>query len=256
MLLSMAVNTESDPVLTPQQRHFTAVEGRFAKYRRFVSGDASLLHFLTFELYSLFLSNLGSIAGFALRSIALPRLFARCGRGLAVGKGGVVRQPNRISVGSGVILEDYVTLDVRSNEENPASIEIADNVFIGRYTIIAAKGGAVKLGRGCNISTSCRVATQSGVEIGESVLIAAYAYIGPGNHRFDGADTPFMNTGMDLKGGVKIGNNCWIGAHSTILDGVTIGEGAVVGAHAFVREDVPPRAIVVGVPARVVKIRE
>ena len=55
---------------------------------------------------------------------------------------------------------------------------------------------------------------------------------------------------MEIKGGVRIGANAWIGAHSTILDGVTIGEGAIVGAHSLVRDDVPAGAVVAGVPAK------
>lgn len=52
-----------------------------------------------------------------------------------------------------------------------------------------------------------------------------------------------------------IGNDVWIGAHATIVNGVRIGTGAVIGAGAVITKDVPPYAIVVGNPARVVKYR-
>ncbi len=52
-----------------------------------------------------------------------------------------------------------------------------------------------------------------------------------------------------------IGNDVYIGANVFVLDGVTIGDGAVVGAGAVVVHDVPPYAVVVGVPAKVVKYR-
>jgi chloramphenicol O-acetyltransferase type B len=57
------------------------------------------------------------------------------------------------------------------------------------------------------------------------------------------------------KGDVHIGNDVWLGAECLILSGVTVGDGAVVGARAVVRQDVPPYAVVVGSPARVVKKR-
>lgn len=57
------------------------------------------------------------------------------------------------------------------------------------------------------------------------------------------------------KGDVVIGNDVWIGNNATVLSGVTIGDGAVIGAHAVVAKDVPPYAVAVGNPARVVKYR-
>jgi len=54
---------------------------------------------------------------------------------------------------------------------------------------------------------------------------------------------------------IQIGNDVWIGKHSTILDGVSVGNGAVVAARAVVTKDVPPYAIVGGVPAKIIKYR-
>ena len=52
---------------------------------------------------------------------------------------------------------------------------------------------------------------------------------------------------------VRIGDNVWIGACSTILEGVTIGECSIVAAGALVNKDVPPYTVVAGVPAKVIK---
>lgn len=54
---------------------------------------------------------------------------------------------------------------------------------------------------------------------------------------------------------VTIGNDVWIGTRAMVLGGVTIGDGAVIGAGAIVTKDVPPYAIVGGVPAKVIKYR-
>jgi virginiamycin A acetyltransferase len=54
---------------------------------------------------------------------------------------------------------------------------------------------------------------------------------------------------------IKIGNDCWIGNGARILSSVTVGDGAVIGAMAVVAKDVPPFAIVVGNPARVIGYR-
>ena len=250
------------PAMSPQQRRFSAAEGRLATYKEFLVGEESYLSFAGFELYNLLLSNIPSIVGLGLRSLALPFLFKGCGKGLVLGRGVVIRQPKNISVGRGVIVEDYAALDVRSGKTpdkkavaQQAGIEIGDHVFIGRHSILAAKGGKIKLGAACNLSSYCRIATQSSVEIGESVLIAAYAYIGPGNHSTDDG-RPMIEQEMDVKGGVKIGAHSWIGTRATILDGVTIGKNVIVGAHSLVLEDVPDNAVVAGTPARVLKIRD
>ncbi len=77
--------------------------------------------------------------------------------------------------------------------------------------------------------------------------------IGPGNHRRGDDGRALIESGMEIKGGVRVGKNVWIGARSTIMDGVSIGDNAIIGAHSFVKEDVPAGCIVAGVPARIVK---
>ena len=65
-----------------------------------------------------------------------------------------------------------------------------------------------------------------------------------------------MNMGHPTcKGNIYVGSDVWIGAKSTIMSGVTIGDGAIIGSTSTVAKDVPPYAIVVGNPARVVKYR-
>ncbi len=54
---------------------------------------------------------------------------------------------------------------------------------------------------------------------------------------------------------IRIGHDVWIGYRATILDGVTIGHGAVIASNAVVYKDVPPYAIVGGVPAKIIKYR-
>ena len=65
-------------------------------------------------------------------------------------------------------------------------------------------------------------------------------------------DKEFYN---DIPSPVQIGNDVWIGSNATVLGGITVGDGAVVAAGAVVTKDVPPYAIVGGIPAKVIRYR-
>ena len=54
---------------------------------------------------------------------------------------------------------------------------------------------------------------------------------------------------------VTIGHDVWIGTRAIVLDGITVGNGAVIAANSVVTKDVPPYAIVAGVPAKIIKYR-
>ncbi len=107
-------------------------------------------------------------------------------------------------------------------------------------------------------------------EIGRFCSIAAQTRINPGNHPLDrvalnhftyrssayglGADDAgFFDWRRSYR--VTLGHDVWIGHGAIVLPGVSIGTGAAVGAGAVVTKDVPPFAVVVGVPARVVRFR-
>lgn len=111
----------------------------------------------------------------------------------------------------------------------------------------------IEMGRGVSIGSRCFIwagPKRGRVVIGDDVLFGPEVIVTAANYRFnDGA--PVTQQAMD-EADVAIGQDVWIGARAIILPGVTIGDGAIVGAGALVRHDVPPYAIAVGSPARVV----
>src|SRR5215217_1050896 len=92
------------------------------------------------------------------------------------------------------------------------------------------------------------------VRCGDGVRIASHVSIVGFNHGFDDPNVP-IHTQKHESLGITIEDDVWIGANAVVLDGVTVGKGAVIAAGAVVSRNVPPLAIVGGVPARIVRYR-
>ena len=97
-------------------------------------------------------------------------------------------------------------------------------------------------------------------------IAADCVFVLGGEHRMTSVTTFPMRIRLDLpgkgsdgqpasKGDVRIGSDVWIGARTTVLSGSEIGDGAIVGAGSLVAGEIPPYAIAVGSPARVVRYR-
>ncbi len=115
----------------------------------------------------------------------------------------------------------------------------------GRPTVVFDYQGAV-----CTVGKYCSIA--------EDVTI----FLGGEHHIDTVASYPFCELGVGAalvngfsKGDVVIGSDVWIGQGAVILSGVTIGDGAVIGAAAVVASDVPPYAVMIGNPARILRYR-
>ena len=74
------------------------------------------------------------------------------------------------------------------------------------------------------------------------------------NHNFNEVNIPIRIQGVTNKG-IKIGDDCWIGAGAVFLDGVSVGNGCVIGANTVVNKNIPDNYIAVGNPVRLLKKR-
>ena len=104
--------------------------------------------------------------------------------------------------------------------QHPENLILKPGCDIGAFTYINAKNG-VTISEGCQIGSHCSIYSLSTID--------------------------------EKEGPVILEEKACLGSHSTVMPGVTIGKNAVVGAHSFVNKDVPPGAVVAGVPARIIK---
>ena len=99
------------------------------------------------------------------------------------------------------------------------------------------------------VNREVKIVCNKEVSIGDGCIIAMGTVIRDN----DGGSHRLMSPGYCNAKPVKIGNHVWIGENSMVLKGVAIGDGAVVAASSVVTRDVPPRCLVAGAPAKVVR---
>ncbi|MFO0752910.1 MAG: acyltransferase [Thermodesulfovibrionales bacterium] len=160
---------------------------------------------------------------------------------------------NDLHLGAHVFIGDRVVIN-QARGGGPVSLD--DRVHLLRDTAVATgAGGSVSIGADTYIQPRCQIMGYKGpIRIGRGVQIgpncAFYSYA----HGFAPGEL-ISRQELTTKGGIRIGDDAWIGFGVVVLDGVEIGEGAVVGAGAVVTRSVPAGGVAVGVPARVVKMR-
>ena len=130
-----------------------------------------------------------------------------------------------------------------------AGMKISKNVrFYNGFHIRNPKGIIIK--EGVSIGPNVLLDGRKGITIENNAVLAYDAIIWTLNHDYN--DIKFSTKG----GPVKIGRYTWICSRSIILPGINIGEGAVVASNSIVTKDVPPYAIVAGIPAKIIGYRD
>ncbi len=191
-----------------------------------------------------------------LRGLWRRPLLAACGGAFFVGRRVQLLNTRRLHVGASVTLEDDVKIDALSSE----GVWLGDNVSIGRFSVIECTGVITHLGKGfrmgrnSNLGDYSFVGAAGGVTIGENVLIGQGVRFHSENHVFQRRDVPIKEQGV-THAGIVVEDDVWLGSGVLLLDGVHVGRGAVVAAGSVVTSDVPPYAVVGGVPARLLKMR-
>jgi len=151
---------------------------------------------------------------------------------------------NKCTIGDYCDIDNKTILQYNVLVANHASLrdcEIDNYSSIGRYSKLAY----VHMGKFCSISWDVTIGAIEHPY--DRISTHAFPYTSRAGH--------FVNHEKHFKTITWVGNDVWIGCNSVIISGVKIGDGAIIGASAVVTKDVPPYAIVVGIPAKIIGYR-
>ena len=150
--------------------------------------------------------------------------------------------------------------DVHIDALSRNGVQFGSHVSVGCFTRIECTGSLSHLGEGfmcgnnCGLGTNAFYGAAGGIKIGNNVIVGNFVSFHSENHNFSDSEIPIRLQGTSHKG-IVIGDNCWIGAKATILDGVHIGNGCVIAAGSVVTKSFPDNVVIGGVPARIIKNR-
>ena len=188
------------------------------------------------------------------------RIFSACfpliDHSVFVGKKVKVIEKRQLSVGTKSKIHEGVYIDALSTD----GVHLGSNVVLGRNTRIECTGTISSLGKGISIGehttfgNDCFFGAAGGIIIGNDVIGGQYVRFHSENHNYRDHSKLIREQGVSRKG-IRIGNNCWIGAGAVFLDGAELGNGCVVAANAVVTKKFADNSIVGGVPAKLIKER-
>jgi acetyltransferase-like isoleucine patch superfamily enzyme len=149
----------------------------------------------------------------------------------------------------------FIAPDVVFQIGRDARVEIGRWSWLGHGTKVRCHEGVVSVGAKTVMGQECTISAYQHVSIGRECVIADRVMLIDFDHGMVEVDRPIRQQGI-YKRDVRVGNNVWIGYGACILRGVTVGDNAVIGTSAVVTKDVPANAVVGGVPARIIRMRE
>lgn len=189
-----------------------------------------------------------------LRLIMLIRGFLKLGKRVFVGKNTVFLNKKNLYFGNNVTIEEHCFIDAYASR----NIHFGDNVKIGAFSSVSSTSHMSKYGIGLKIGNNSGVGrftefgASGGIEIGNDVIMGSYISFHSENHNFDDLSKSIREQGVTSKG-IILGNNIWVGAKVTFLDGCEIGNNSVIAAGAVVKGSFPDNVVIGGIPAKIIK---
>ena len=191
------------------------------------------------------------------RGLWLLRGLLRCQQFAFIGPHVTIDGAANLKLGSHATLDPYVSINAIAGQP----VTLGRSTRIGAYSRVLCTAHLSKVGQhftmgdqsGCG--EFCFFGVAGGITIGRNVIMGQYVSMHAQDHVFANMTKPIQHQATTEKG-IVIGDDCWIGAKVTILDGTTVGTGCVIAAGAVMKGDFPDNCIIGGVPAKIIKMRD
>ena len=206
------------------------------------------------SFYRTVIMNDGSEYAEKLRVEYYRKHFKSMGENVHIGKGVNIINPQYISVGNDVQIQDGCTLIARGE----GGITLGNNVRLQHRVYLDTERsteGYITIGNGVYIGTGTTLFGHRGLEIGDDCLLAQNITLTPYSHIFDDPDRIIYAQGGHCEK-VTIGKDVYIGMRCCVMYSGNIGDGSVIGAGSTVVKPIPPYSVAVGTPAKVIKSRK
>ena len=136
-----------------------------------------------------------------------------------------------------------------------AKVRFGRFVWIGDGTKIRCHEGEVAIGEKTVLGQECTISAYRQVRIGEQCVVADRAMFIDFDHGMVEVDRPIRVQGIYMRE-VNVGANVWIGYGACVLRGVRVGDNSILGTNSVITKDVPANAVVGGVPAKLIRMRD
>ena len=203
-------------------------------------------------IYKSIIMNTDSEEAAEIRNKYYAAQFKSMGKNVRIGCGVKIVNPQYISIGDDVLIDDHVTLIARG----PGGLSIGSHIHINDrvYLDTEREEGYITVHDNVYIGTGTTLFGHYGMEIGEHALLAQNITITPYSHIFEDPDDYIINQGGYSKK-VTIGKDSYLGMNVCVLYSADIGDGSVIGSGSVVVKPIPPYSVAVGNPAKVIRKR-
>jgi len=141
--------------------------------------------------------------------------------------------------------------------EGLENLSLEHGATISSGCTLLCPNARLSLGLRCYLNKNVRLGSHGNapLSLGNNVMVGPNVVMDTSRHNSERLDIPMQDQGLSYAP-IQVGDDVWIGANAVITCGVAIGRGCIIGAGAVVTRDVPDFAVVGGVPARIIRMRD